>query len=170
MGGGSAFALDEPLHALERKELIRRERRSAVAGETQYAFLHALVRDVAYGQIPRAQRVDKHRLAAEWIEALSSERSEDRAEMLAHHYREALALAFAAGVDATTLRAPARAALVEATERANALNAVARHDRLRTRCARAPSEAGDSGSAAPATPGGSTARMHLGEGDGSKPR
>ena len=26
-----------------------------VAGETQYAFLHALVRDVAYGQIPRAR-------------------------------------------------------------------------------------------------------------------
>jgi len=123
IGGRSAFALEEPLHALERKEFIRRERRSAVAGETQYAFLHALVRDVAYGQIPRAQRVDKHRMAAEWIEALSSERSEDRAEMLAHHYREALSLAQAAGVDASALRAPAQAALVEATDRARALNA-----------------------------------------------
>jgi class 3 adenylate cyclase len=123
IGDRSVFALEEPLHALERKEFIRRERRSAVAGETQYAFLHALVRDVAYGQIPRAHRVDKHRLAAEWIEALSSERSEDRAEMLAHHYREALALAQAAGVDASALRVPARAAFVEATERASALNA-----------------------------------------------
>jgi predicted ATPase/class 3 adenylate cyclase len=123
IGGRSPFALEEPLHALERKELIRRERRSAVAGETQYAFLHALVRDVAYGQIPRAQRVDKHRRAAEWIEALSSERSEDRAEMLAHHYREALALAAAAGVDTSALRAPAQAAFVEATERAHGLNA-----------------------------------------------
>ena len=48
---------DEPttLHALERKEFVRRDRRSSVAGETQYAFLHALVRDVAYGQIPRAR-------------------------------------------------------------------------------------------------------------------
>ena len=42
------------LHALERKQFIRRERRSAVAGETQYAFRHVLLRDVAYGQIPRA--------------------------------------------------------------------------------------------------------------------
>ena len=100
MGDRSPFALEEPLHALERKEFIRRERRSAVAGETQYAFLHALVRDVAYGQIPRGQRADKHRLAAEWIDSLSSERSEDRAEMLAHHYRQALELARAAGVDA----------------------------------------------------------------------
>src|SRR5206468_5891770 len=114
LGDRSPFALEEPLHALERKEFVRRERRSAVAGETQYAFLHALVRDVAYGQIPRAQRVDKHRLAAEWIEALSSERSDDRAEMLAHHYREALVLAQAAGVDASALRGPARTALADA--------------------------------------------------------
>jgi class 3 adenylate cyclase len=125
MGDRSPFALEDPLHALERKEFIRRERRSAVAGETQYAFLHALVRDVAYGQIPRGQRVDKHRLAAEWIEALSHERSEDRAEMLAHHYRQALGIARAAGVDDTLLRAPARQALVEATERASRLYAVA---------------------------------------------
>jgi tetratricopeptide (TPR) repeat protein len=111
------------LHALERKEFVRRDRRSAVAGETQYAFLHALVRDVAYGQIPRATRVAKHRLAAEWIAALAPDRSEDRAEMLAHHYREALALANAAGLDTTPLRAPACAALADASTRAFSLNA-----------------------------------------------
>jgi tetratricopeptide (TPR) repeat protein len=94
-----------------------------VAGETQYAFLHALVRDVAYGQIPRAARVEKHRLAAEWISALAPDRSEDRAEMLAHHYREAIALANAAGLDTGTLRAPALAALAEASARASSLNA-----------------------------------------------
>jgi GNAT superfamily N-acetyltransferase len=90
-------ALDEALHALERKEFIRRERRSAVGSESQYAFLHALVRDVAYNQIPRAARVEKHRLAAAWIESLASDRSEDRAEMLAHHYLEAIAIAEAPG-------------------------------------------------------------------------
>ena len=119
----SQDAAGSALHALERKEFVRRERRSAVAGETQYAFLHALVRDVAYGQIPRATRVDKHRLAAEWIAALAPDRSEDRAEMLAHHYREALALAAAAGLDTTPLRAPARAAFTVASERAESLHA-----------------------------------------------
>ena len=109
------------LHALERKEFIRRDRRSAVAGETQYAFLHLLVRDVAYGQIPRARRMEKHRAAAEWIASLAPDRSEDSAEMLAHHYREALTLAEAAGVDAAPFRAPALTALVEASERAAAL-------------------------------------------------
>ena len=120
---GTSAALDDVLHALERKEFVRRERRSAVGGESQYAFLHALVRDVAYSQIPRAGRVDKHRLAAAWIESLASDRSEDRAEMLAHHYLEAIAIARAAGIDAEQLREPAASALIEATERAAALNA-----------------------------------------------
>jgi class 3 adenylate cyclase len=111
------------LHALERKEFIRRDRRSSVAGEAQYAFLHLLVRDVAYGQIPRARRVEKHCAAAAWIASLSPDRSDDRAEMLAHHYRQALTLAQAAGIDAAALRAPALAALAEASERAAALSA-----------------------------------------------
>jgi predicted ATPase len=40
--------LGEYLHALERKQFIRRERASSIAGETQYAFVHVLLRDVAY--------------------------------------------------------------------------------------------------------------------------
>ncbi len=106
------------LHGLERKEFVRRDRRSSIAGETQYAFLHALVRDVAYGQIPRAERVEKHRRAAEWLGSLAGDRSEDLAEMLAHHYREALTLADAAGLDASGLREPARQAFAEGARRA----------------------------------------------------
>jgi class 3 adenylate cyclase/tetratricopeptide (TPR) repeat protein len=114
---------EQILHALERKEFTRRDRRSSIAGETQYAFLHALVRDVAYGQIPRADRVDKHRRAAEWLGSLAGDRTEDVAEMLAHHYREALSLAEAAGIDTSPLREPAQEAFVEAAQRAFSLNA-----------------------------------------------
>ena len=115
----------EHLHALERKEFIRSERRTSVAGEEQYAFLHVLVRDVAYGQIPRARRAGSHYSAAKWIASLGAERSEDRAEMLAHHYLSALELARAAGDDASELAEPARAALEEAGDRALSLNAFA---------------------------------------------
>ena len=59
MSGDEPWSLDERLHALERKEFVRRERRSAVEGARQYAFVHALVRDTAYGQIPRADRRTK---------------------------------------------------------------------------------------------------------------
>jgi class 3 adenylate cyclase len=114
---------ERTLHALERKEFIRRDRRSSIAGETQYAFLHALVRDVAYGQIPRAERADKHRRAAEWLASLAGDRAEDHAEMLAHHYHEALRLSEAAGLDATALREPARQAFSEGARRALSLGA-----------------------------------------------
>ena len=111
------------LHALSRKDFVRRELRSSVEGDEEYAFRHLLVRDVAYGQIPRAARAEKHRLAAEWIEALG--RPEDHAEMLAHHYLAALEYARAAGHDFTELAARARRALRDAGERAYALNAFA---------------------------------------------
>jgi predicted ATPase/class 3 adenylate cyclase len=117
--------VEERLHALSRKEFVRRERRSSVAGEDQYIFLHVLVRDVAYGQIPRGSRSAKHRAAAEWIASLSADRSEDHAEMLAHHYLSALELAQAAGQDASEFAEPARLALREAGDRALALNAFA---------------------------------------------
>ena len=111
------------LHGLERKEFVRRDRRSSIAGETQFAFLHALVRDVTYGQIPRAERAEKHRRAAEWLASLAGDRAEDHAEMLAHHYHEALSLAGAAGLDTTPLREPARQAFADAAQRAFSLSA-----------------------------------------------
>jgi class 3 adenylate cyclase len=109
------------LHALERKEFVRRERRSSVESEAEHSFAHLLVRDVAYSQIPRAARAERHRLAAEWIESLG--RSEDRAELLAHHYLAAIELGTAAGSDTSSLYARAREAFVEAARRAAALNA-----------------------------------------------
>jgi hypothetical protein len=96
-----------------------------VAGERQYAFRHVLVRDVAYGQLPRAARADKHRRAAEWIQALSPDRAEDRAELLAHHYAAALQFAKASAQDTAVLSERARLALREAGDRALDLNAFA---------------------------------------------
>ena len=50
--GQEREAAEAALHRLERREFVQRERRSTVAGETEYAFRHALVREVAYEQIP----------------------------------------------------------------------------------------------------------------------
>ena len=124
IGDISAWEAGERLHALERKELVRRDRRASVAGETEYSVRHVLVRDVAYGQIPRARRADLHVHAAQWIESLGNDRSEDRAEMLAHHYVAALELTRAAGGDTAPIEVPARLALREAGNRAYALSAL----------------------------------------------
>ena len=123
ISGSDARAVEASLHALERKGFVRRERETSIEGDTEYAFLHVLVRDVAYGQIPRAARSEKHRLAAGWIDGLG--RPDDHAEMLAHHYGEALALAQAAGADLSALKEPARGALRDAGDRAMALHAYA---------------------------------------------
>jgi predicted ATPase len=122
-GGPGRGELEECLHGLERRQFVRRERASSVAGETQYAFVHVLVRDVAYGQIPRAVRAGQHAAAAGWIESLG--RPEDHAEMLAHHYQAALDLARAANRDIAGLAPRARAALQAAAGRAVALKAFA---------------------------------------------
>ena len=60
----SLWDAEERLHALERKEFVRRDRRASVGGETEYAVRHVLVRDVALGQIPRVRRADLHLRAA----------------------------------------------------------------------------------------------------------
>ncbi|GIU94705.1 MAG: guanylate cyclase [Gaiellaceae bacterium] len=108
------------LHSLERKGFVRRQRRSSVEGQGEIAFAHALVRDVAYGQIPRAERAAKHRRVAEWIESLG--RPEDHAEMRAYHWRSALDLTRAAGAPDADLAERARLALRDAGDRAAGLN------------------------------------------------
>jgi class 3 adenylate cyclase/tetratricopeptide (TPR) repeat protein len=113
--------LEGCLDRLEGREFLQRAPASRVAGEVEYAFRHLLVRDVAYGQVLRAERADKHRRAAAWIEALAPDRAEGRAELLASHYRAALSFARAAGTEPTGLAARALAALREAGDRAAAL-------------------------------------------------
>ena len=111
----------ELLHGLERKGFLTRQRRSSVESEGEWAFAHMLLRDVAYGQIPRGERAEKHRLVAEWIDSLG--RPEDHAEMLAHHWRAALEFARVAGRESTDLADRTRFALRGAGDRAFALNA-----------------------------------------------
>jgi class 3 adenylate cyclase/tetratricopeptide (TPR) repeat protein len=121
--GRERWTLEDRLHSLARREFVTRNRRSSVAGEEEYVFRHALVRDVAYEQIPRAERAHKHLAAAEWIESLG--RSEDHAEMLAHHYLRALDLAHATGQQVAGIAARAHGTLVEAGDRAFSLNSFA---------------------------------------------
>ena len=124
MGEREPRDVEVALHELARKELVRPARQSSMEGEAEYGFWHLLVRDVAYGQIPRAQRAVKHLNAAGWLEAKAGERVEDLAEVLAYHTGEALTLAQATGdaaLEAEVAPAAARYALL-AGERALGLD------------------------------------------------
>jgi DNA-binding SARP family transcriptional activator len=82
---GAAF----DVRALEERDFIRRHPRSAIAGEREYAFKHAVTREVAYGSLPIARRAQFHAVFAAWIERLGEGRDE-HAPLLAHHYAQAV--------------------------------------------------------------------------------
>jgi tetratricopeptide (TPR) repeat protein len=132
IGGRDLGELELDLHELARKELVRPARTSSMEGESEYSFLHLLVRDVAYSQIPRAERIRRHRAAAAWIEHRAGERVEDLAEVLAHHYLQALELAEVAGdsEQARELAPSARRFLALAGERALGLDTAQAEARL----------------------------------------
>ena len=85
------------LNELVHREFVRPIRVSSIEGEEEFSFWHALVRDVAYQQIPRSPRADKHLATAAWVRETAGDRLEDHAEILVYHYGQALELARSAG-------------------------------------------------------------------------
>jgi DNA-binding SARP family transcriptional activator len=130
IGGHEHANLLRCLKRLEAREFIYEAGRSSMAGEREYVFRHVLIRDVAYGQIPRAERSQKHRRAAGWLELLAdgstAQRPERRraanlAELLAYHYGRALSFSRAAGRTDQELAGRTRLALRDAGDRVTAL-------------------------------------------------
>jgi class 3 adenylate cyclase len=81
---------EEPnLHVAEDRDFIRRRPGSSLEGETEYAFKHAITREVAYESVPKAKRARLHAEFAEWIERRMGTRDE-AAPMLSHHYAAAV--------------------------------------------------------------------------------
>ena len=123
VSGSDLHSVRAALRGLTQRDLVRPSRISSVQGDSEYAFAHALIRDVAYGQIPRLERVDKHVVAAGWIERLAVERVADHADLLAHHYGQALDLSRTAGRESLDeLEDATRHALMLAGERSIALD------------------------------------------------
>jgi len=70
---------------LEDRDLLRLEARSGLAGQVAYSFKHVLIRDAAYGSVPRQQRAQLHRAAAEWLNRVAGDRLGEFSDQLAHH-------------------------------------------------------------------------------------
>ncbi|HEV8451972.1 MAG TPA: AAA family ATPase [Gaiellales bacterium] len=83
-----ATPLGDALAALERRDLIRREPVSAIAGERQYSFRHMMIRDAAYEMLPRTRRQELHADLARYLEAEAPEAGE-AVTQIARHWREA---------------------------------------------------------------------------------
>lgn len=88
-GGGD---LQEALRALREKDIVVVGEGSALAGEAELAFKHALIRDAAYEMLPKAVRAQKHFEVAQFIELRAGERIEEVVALLAEHYGRAAQL------------------------------------------------------------------------------
>ncbi len=97
LAGREPFELEPALAELARRELVRPIFPSSMAGDAEYTFWHALLRDVAYGELTRGARLVRHRAAAAWItERVGAALGED-AEIVVAHLERALELAAATG-------------------------------------------------------------------------
>jgi class 3 adenylate cyclase/tetratricopeptide (TPR) repeat protein len=78
------------LTALEHRGLVFARPTSSLAGQVEYAFRHALVREVAYAGLPKSRRARAHADHAAWIERLAADRVDEFADLIAHHYGSAV--------------------------------------------------------------------------------
>ncbi len=77
--------LDAILRTLQRRELILHDPVSEARDDVEYSFKHMLIRDVSYESLPRRTRGEIHARLVAWIENLHKDRTQDAAEILAHH-------------------------------------------------------------------------------------
>ncbi|MGH2595988.1 MAG: ATP-binding protein [Actinomycetota bacterium] len=76
------------LRRLVSRDLLRRRRGSPAKGSNEFVFKHALIRDVAYGSLPRGERAHLHLEVAEWL-LKDADLPREPVDDLARHYAEA---------------------------------------------------------------------------------
>ncbi len=117
VSGIDVAVLEPRLRALVRRELFAHETDARSPERGQYAFVQALIREVAYNTLAKRDRKVRHLAAARFFESLETD---EIAAALAGHYLAARDNA-ADGAEADALGAQARLALRAAAERAVAL-------------------------------------------------
>lgn len=120
--------VDDLLDDLTARELVLREPRSSISGETAYRFKHLLIREVAYGGLAKLARAHHHARFAEWLEERTGE---DFVEIRAHHLLHAVEfLTELEGAPPEALADETGAVLVRAAKRAIARESYANARKL----------------------------------------
>jgi predicted ATPase len=83
-----AHLVEAHLAELRRRGLVFHREHSTIAGNKEYLFKHALLRDAAYETVLLKHRRIYHRRVAEWIEANAGERLEEHLALVAGHYAD----------------------------------------------------------------------------------
>jgi class 3 adenylate cyclase/tetratricopeptide (TPR) repeat protein len=117
VSGTDAELLEPRLRSLARRELLTVDADPRSPDRGQYGFVQALIREVAYNTLARADRKARHIAAARWFEALGDD---ELVGALAGQYSAACRNA-SPGPEADALAGQARIALRAAADRASAL-------------------------------------------------
>jgi class 3 adenylate cyclase/tetratricopeptide (TPR) repeat protein len=117
VSGLSQSDLEGGLRTLARRELVSQEMDPRSPERGQYAFVQALIREVAYGTLSKRDRRARHLAAARYFESLGEE---ELAGALAIHYLAAYRSS-SGDEEAQALAAQARIALKAAAARAASL-------------------------------------------------
>ena len=83
--------LEMHLSSLIRKELIRPES-SLIPGEDAFRYRHLLIREAAYGAMPKVLRAQLHEQYATWLERSSTDSAFELDEILGYHLEQAFRL------------------------------------------------------------------------------
>jgi len=121
VSGVEVAELEPRLRSLVHRELLNLEADPRSPERGQYAFVQALIREVAYNTLAKRDRKVRHLAAARFFETLDSD---ELAGALAGHYVAAYRNA-GEGPEAEALSAQARIALRAAAERALSLGSLA---------------------------------------------
>ena len=117
--------VEQALGKLTDRELIDPVPHSSLPDEKAYRFRQALVREVAYGSVPKQDRARQHAALGKWLEDVTCECDLEQqfADLVAHHYERAARLAAEVGTDLPEAREKAREYLERAGDQAIQLDA-----------------------------------------------
>lgn len=111
IAGAPGSDLAASLMDLREKNLIVLADSHDPAGESEFAFKHLLIRDVAYEMLPKAVRARKHAEVGAFVERRAGERGEAVAALLAEHFTRAATLAAEAHLSSSEISPLRRRAL-----------------------------------------------------------
>lgn len=95
LGAADDAAPEDPgpgLSELERRDFVAHLKESTVRDDEEYSFNHILMRDVAYGQVPKGQRAQLHLGFTNWVKELPTG-ADEFVEIVAWHLEQACLLA-----------------------------------------------------------------------------
>jgi class 3 adenylate cyclase/tetratricopeptide (TPR) repeat protein len=87
-----ATLLEEPVDGPLEQAVLRDIVSEEPAEDPLYRFKHQVIRDVAYGALPKARRADLHRRTVDWLTGWAGDRRDEFVEIEAHHLEQAVQL------------------------------------------------------------------------------